>query len=216
MSPRVEDKFFDEYHLIKQGLSYLKKNDPVIKRISGELPPLKHRFREPNFEGMARIIINQQLSGAAATTIFDRVKALLPVGRFKPKEFLKIDKKRYFSCGLSKAKTGYIIELAKRFESEPEIIADLVELDAISLQSKLKTFRGFGPWSAAIFSIFYMQHPNVFAHGDVSVLRAICALYGKDIVEDARRLNDHIEKWSPFNSIACMMMWNWVDNQIKN
>ena len=67
-----------------------------------------------------------------------------------------------------------------------------------------------------IFSIFYMQHPNVFAHGDVSVLRAICALYGKDIVEDARRLNDHIEKWSPFNSIACMMMWNWVDNQIKN
>jgi len=183
-----------------------------MDRISILLPPLKIKFRTPDFEGMVRIIINQQLSGAAATTIFGRLKGSMSEGVLTPCEAVEVDDSIYLKCGVSKAKTRHIKELAKTFSKDPDIINKFKNLDADSLQHEVTKIKGFGPWSASIFSLFYMQHPNVFVYGDASVYRAIRILYGKNTTTEKKLLDNHIKKWAPYNSVACMMMWHWVDN----
>ena len=199
-------------YIISDALIYLRNTDPVIDRISSLLPPLKREFREPNFEGMVRIIINQQLSGAAAGTIFDRLKSSMTDEAIKPIEAIEVEDNVYLKCGVSRAKTKHIKELANMFLHEPNIIRRFMELDPDSLQLEVQKLKGFGPWSSSIFSLFYMKNPDVFVYGDASVLRAIKTLYGEDTATDKELLRKLIKKWSPYNSVACMMMWHWVDN----
>ena len=59
---------------INEGVLYLRSKDPVIDGICDFLPPLRHKLRNPTFEGMTKIIVSQQLSGAAADTILGGIQ----------------------------------------------------------------------------------------------------------------------------------------------
>ena len=200
---------------IEQGVRYLRSRDPVIDRICDSLPPLKRQFRTPSYEGMARIIINQQLSGAAARTIFDRVIDLTDKNILTPKGALEIEDLKFYACGVSKAKTRHIKYLATHLIEHPDFIKSLEILDNLELQTELQKIKGFGPWSASIFSLFYMQRPDVFTHGDASVMRAISNLYGEEVANDKKQLLALITEWSPFNSVVCMLFWHWIDSALK-
>src|SRR4051812_48640869 len=84
------------------GLQALLKIDPWLRPIAEVTGPLPLRRREGGFEGLAHIITSQQISGAAAESIWGRVRAA--VVPFTPEEFLRVPEDLLRAAGLSGGK----------------------------------------------------------------------------------------------------------------
>ena len=75
----------------KEQLSYLLKSDKDLEELISSIPKIVPFKREKGFEGLVRLICEQQLSVASAKAIFDRLAKI--VSPFKAENFLKVSKK---------------------------------------------------------------------------------------------------------------------------
>src|SRR5690348_15279309 len=118
---------------MRKAILHLKKADPVIGSIVERVGPYRMQYREPSFETLVRSIVYQQLSGKVAKVIFDRLAGAVAGGALTPEAVLKLTPARMRKCGLSKQKTAYIRDLARktakgllRFDSLPELADEAV------------------------------------------------------------------------------------------
>src|SRR5271163_4994968 len=99
-------------------LRHLRKSDPILRRIIDKLPPPDHAWnkgREDHFQSLVVAIVNQQLSGKAADTIFKRFVALFPGKKFPtPKAVLAMPTPKMRKAGLSKMKVSFLKDLSRK------------------------------------------------------------------------------------------------------
>ena len=194
----------------KNALDHLSDEDEILKKVIKHIKLKEPDRREPNFEALVRIISGQQLSSAAASTIFSRLKLLFKNKEITPSQIKKTKSEIILKCGLSNAKTRYIQNLAELFSENPEFLNELKAKDSDQLIESLKKIKGIGIWSASIFALFYLNHPDVFAWGDVTIKKAIRLLYEQENIDD-QKIKKIIHKWKPYRSTACLVLWRWVD-----
>lgn len=75
----------------------------------------------------------------------------------------------------------------------------------------LITLKGIGSWSASIFLLFNLNHPDTFPQGDASLEKALLSLYGVKVDRRRGGGEDIILRWSPYRSVAAHYLWNWID-----
>ena len=75
----------------------------------------------------------------------------------------------------------------------------------------MQKIKGIGIWSASIFALYYLNHPDVFAWGDISIKKAIRLLYDEDQELEHERIIIIMSKWTPYRSTACVVLWKWLD-----
>ena len=194
----------------KNALDHLSEEDEILKKVIKQIKPKEPDRREPNFEALVRIISGQQLSSAAASTIFSRLKHLIENKEITPSQIKNIKSEKILKCGLSKAKTRYIQNLADFLLEKPDFLNDLKAKNSEELIESLKKIKGIGIWSASIFALFYLNHPDVFAWGDVTIKKAIRLLYEVENIDD-QKIKKITYKWKPYRSAACLVLWKWVD-----
>ena len=194
-----------------EALVHLSKTDKILENVIKEIKPEKPDKREPNFEAIVRIIAGQQLSSAAASTIFNRLKEFLGKNEITPKLIKKCKPQQILKCGLSNAKTQYILNLSDLFLAEPNILNELKDKESNEIIEGLQKFKGIGIWSASIFALFYLNHPDVFAWGDISIKKSIKLLYEEDKEMNNERIIEITSKWIPYRSTACIVLWKWLD-----
>ena len=193
-----------------EGLKYLSESDEILRRVISKLKPKKPDQREPNFESLIKIIAGQQLSSAAASTIFQRLKSRYAGQTITPEMIIITSSVEILECGLSKPKVRYIFQIAQEFKDQPNLIEDLIRMNPEQVLQTLQKFKGIGIWSASIFALFYLHHPDIFAWGDVSIKKAIKLLYEEQNL-DEKRTEEIIEPWRPYRSTACLVLWRWID-----
>lgn len=181
--------------------------DPILGKVTKIIGEFELEYKPASFEALVRIIVNQQLSGKAADTIFTRLIQSLPNNNLTPEILLDVGFEKLKRCGLSTAKIGYILGLANYFAESPGFIKELEKMSYNDAFNKLTSFKGFGAWSANIFCMNYLKCFDVFPHGDVSLERAVKLLYGSDKETTVKR----IASWSPYRSIASVYLWRWLD-----
>jgi len=98
---------------MRKAIIHLKKADPVLAAIIKKAGPYRVAYMEPVFQTLVRSIVYQQLSGKAASTIFNRLVAGAKAAPLTPEAILKMRPQKMRTLGLSKQKTTYIRELAK-------------------------------------------------------------------------------------------------------
>ena len=194
-----------------KALVHLSKTDKILENVIKEIKPEKPGKREPNFEALVRIIAGQQLSSAAASTIFNRLKEFLGKNEITPQLIKKFKPQQILKCGLSNAKTKYILNLADLILVQPTFLDELKDKKSKDIIEVLQKIKGIGIWSASIFALFYLNHPDIFAWGDVSLKKAIKLLYEVDEKLDHERVIEIISKWKPYQSTACIVLWKWLD-----
>ena len=194
-----------------EALKDLSKKDKIIEKIIKEIKPKEPNNREPNYEALVRIIIGQQLSSAAALTIFNRLKKLLSKNEITPQLIKNCNRQEVLKCGLSNAKTKYIVNLADLFLVEPNLLNKLKKMESNEIIEGLQKIKGIGIWSASIFALFYLKLPDVFVWGDISIKKSIQLLYQEDQEIGDQRIIDITSKWTPFRSTACIVLWKWLD-----
>jgi DNA-3-methyladenine glycosylase II len=189
-----------------QAAERLRAKDPeLIDRLIaiGGAPPL--RRREAGFAGLATIIVSQQVSTASAAAIFGRLQA-----RVVPLEAAGIAKatdEDLRACGLSNAKIRTLRAVARAIAEDGLDLKALGDLDAEDAHTALVKVKGIGPWTADIFLLFCLGHPDAFPAGDLALQEAAKLALNLKRRPDAARLERIAERWRPFRGVAARMLW---------
>jgi DNA-3-methyladenine glycosylase II len=192
------------------GMRKVLCRDPVMRRVMAAVGGLRTYYRErTDFETVCRIITGQQLSYAAALSIWKRVRDLEE--SWQPKHVARLKPAQLLECGLSRSKAVFIQEAAKRAARHDLDFVAIRKMPDERAHEALLSIKGFGPWSVEMFMIFALDRPDVFSVGDAGLRRAVCSLY--DIPKgryEARALKV-ADNWRPYRSFACRYLWGWLD-----
>src|SRR5215472_13971198 len=109
------------------AIHHLRRSDPVLSAIIDRVGEYRIRFREPNFDTLAKAIVFQQLSGKVANVIYGRVLGAVK-GEMTPENLLRLRPARMRKLGLSTQKTAYLRDLARHARDRKVIFEDLAHL----------------------------------------------------------------------------------------
>jgi DNA-3-methyladenine glycosylase II len=189
---------------IKRALKALLAADPRLVPIAEIAGPLPLRRRPGGFEGIASIITSQQISISAAASIWGRFTAAL--APFTPEQFLLASEETLRAVGLSSAKVRTLTGIAAAAADGFDLIA-VHDLPAEQAMATMTALKGVGPWTAEIYLLFCVGHPDIFPAGDLALQSAVQAGLKMRKRPDEKRLRTIAEKWSPWRGVAARLFW---------
>jgi len=200
---------------MRKAILHLKKADPVLRSVIERVGKYGMQFREPTFETLVRSIVYQQLSGKVAKVIFDRLVAAVPGGRLTPQGILKLTPARMRKCGLSKQKTAYIRDLAKKTAGGELDFENLAKLTDVEVIEHLTQVKGIGVWTAQMFLMFALERVDVLPTGDLGIRSAIRKAYGLEELPHPKHIEVIAASWRPYCTVASWYLWRSLDNQAE-
>lgn len=185
----------------------LAARDPALARAHAQTPPFEWRSRVGGFEGLFRMIVEQQVSVAAAAAIWGRVEAGL--GEVTPRAVLARSTDDLRAFGLSGQKVRYGQEIA-RAHVEGDIDFDHLErLSDAEATARLTAIKGVGLWTAETFLMFCEGRLDVFPGGDVALQEAIRWADGATLRPREKEAYARAEAWRPHRGVAAHLLWGW-------
>jgi DNA-3-methyladenine glycosylase II len=180
----------------------------LIERIDHERIEARLEERTRNrFEALVRIVVGQQVSTAAARTIWNRLLDAFD-GPPEPERLTDDDVTGILRvAGLSGRKASYVIGIAEAVVAGELRPQELVELGDEEVIETLVALRGLGRWSAEMFLIFDLGRPDVFSGGDLGLRRGIQIAYGMAEPPSPEEAVEIAERWSPNRTLASLYLW---------
>jgi DNA-3-methyladenine glycosylase II len=198
---------------MRKAISHLKKADPVMAAIIARTGPYRMQYREPVFQTLVRSIVFQQLSGKAATTIFNRLAEAAKANPITPEAILKLRPQKMRTLGLSKQKILYIRELARLTRDGNIQFERLPEMEDAAIIETLTRVKGVGVWTVQMFLMFALQRPNVLPVGDLGVRAAMKKAYGLPELPKPAEMERIAAVWHPYCSIASWYLWRSLEDK---
>ena len=193
---------------IKKGFTFLS-SDPVmdffINEFGNQIDPLD-RHNNNYAIALSNLIIEQQISFKAAITIKKKFDDLTKI--LSNREILEIDNKIIQSIGISFRKVDYIKNIISFFENEKPNFSALNDEE---ISKKLCSIKGIGPWTSEMFLLFVFHKPDIFSFGDIALINSIKVNYNLSNHDEIKELT---LKWKPYRSIASLLLWKSIENQI--
>ena len=194
---------------LKKAYNYLSKDpclDHLIDKFSNRINILE-RFNENYPLALAYLIIEQQVSFKAAITIKKRF--IQKVEKLSNDEILKLNDKDLQSIGISFRKATYIKNVFKYFK---ENSFDFINSSNEEVINELIKIKGIGVWSSEMFLMFVLMRINIFSKGDLALMNSIKINYKIDIKDD-NKLNTLVDSWSPYKSVASLLLWKSIEEK---
>ena len=194
------------------AIKYLSKKDKVMKKLIYKYKDKTLTSRKDIFYSLCKSIIGQQISVAAANSVFKKFNKLCN-GKINPSVVKKISFQKLKNCGLSRQKTKGIKELSIKFKDKsfnPKMLKKMDDEEAILYLSNL---RQIGRWSAEMILLFTLNRPNIWPVQDIGLLRAISNNYKKKYFPPKKFVNFLKMKFSPYCSVATWYLWRSIDDE---
>ena len=207
---------------LREAEAHLRRRDKKLARLIEQYGPctLGRKRRDP-FHVLCSSIIGQQLSIKAADTIQLRVAtAVLAGSRFMPAHFIDAEFELLRACGLSNAKSRWLIAIAQAVHSGAFSFAKLRRMDDETAIETLDALPGIGRWTAEMFLMFALDRIDIFSLGDVGLRRSVDRLYSRKLSDTAKSKYAALDedatlaitaRWAPFRSVASWYLWRMVD-----
>jgi DNA-3-methyladenine glycosylase II len=190
---------------LQAGLAQLILADPRLAPVAEKAGAFGLRRREAGFAGLCAIVCGQQLSTAAAATIRARLFAAFDPFHHDTLRQARTDKLK--RLGLSAPKIKSIREIAKAVAKGRIDLVAVGNMDADSAHAALTALHGIGQWSADIYLLFCLGHPDAFPAGDLALQEAARLALNLKRRPDAERLERIAERWRPLRGVAARMLW---------
>ena len=190
----------------------LSKKDKVMKKLILNYKDGDLKTRNDVFFSLCKSIIGQQISVAAANSVFLRFKKKCN-NKINAKTVNKLSFISLKSCGLSRQKVKGIKDLAKRILDKtfkPSLIKKMTDEEAIEYLSDLKQI---GRWSAEMILLFTYNRSNIWPLQDIGLLRAISNNYNKKYFPPKKFLDKLYKNFTPYCSVATWYLWRSIDNE---
>ena len=193
-----------------EAFDHLKKEEVMsflIKKLGNQIT-LTDRYDKDFAKAISLLIIEQQVSFKAAITIKGRFLKLIL--NKTNEEIINIDDLQMKSVGISHRKVNYIKNTYSYFIKNK---VDFETLDEKGVIKELTQIKGIGKWTAEMFLIFILFKTDIFSKGDLALLNSIKINYSlKDLSN--QKLDSFIKKWTPFNTIASLLLWKSIEEKI--
>jgi DNA-3-methyladenine glycosylase II len=163
------------------------------------------RKRQPGFEGLVQIVMGQQLSVASANAIWN--KLIGHVGPLTPATLDAHSDEALKACGLSAPKIRTLRAIAAAILDGSLQLDTLGSQPADAAHNMLTAVKGIGPWTADIYLMFCLGHPDAFAAGDLALQEVARLAYGLDVRPNVAALLALAEQWRPWRSVAAKVLW---------
>ena len=196
----------------KKAKIYLSKKDKAMKSLIKKYNDTTLITRKDVFYSLCKSIIGQQISVAAANSVFKKFE-LACKPSITPKNVKKLSSQKLKKCGLSRQKVKGIKELSKKFVNEsfnPRLIEKMNDEEAIEYLSSL---RQIGRWSAEMILLFTFNRPNIWPIQDIGLLRAISNNYYKKYPPPMSFVKKLSKIYSPYCSVATWYLWRSIDDE---
>jgi DNA-3-methyladenine glycosylase II len=202
--PRPQPRIIAADSDIRDGVRALRRKCAIMRRLhdlAGD-PPL--RRRPAGFEGLARIVVGQQVSVASATAIWGRTAAACTP--FEPHILQALEDKELVGAGLSRGKIRTLRAIASACGNG----LDLTGLDQASeeeIHDALTEVTGIGPWTADVFILFCLGRADGWAPGDLAL--QIAAQRALELSErpGKEEMLELAERWRPWRGVAARLLW---------
>jgi DNA-3-methyladenine glycosylase II len=191
---------------LKASLDELTAIEPGFGRAIQFAGYPEERVREPGYATLLRTIVGQQVSVAAAASVWNKLEALLGPG-CPPEKLIAQEFDDLRTCGLSRQKQGYARSLAEL------VITGALPLDALPADDEeaiayLTTVKGIGRWSAEIYLLFAEGRPDIWPAGDLAVQEGVGRLLGLPIRPSEKEIRELAEPWRPHRGAAAIFTWH--------
>ena len=195
---------------IKKGVSYLRKNDPIMRDIIDKIGNCTLQTSPDYYSSLVRTIISQQLSNKASNTIFARLLKKVN-DELNPENVLNLSNFQLKSAGISKQKMSYLRDLSTKFlnmEIDTSTFPSLDDEEAITL---LTSIRGIGKWSAQMILIYCLNRPNILPLDDLGFRNSLKLNYNLSHSPNKDLIIKISKKWEPYRSIAVWYLWQSIN-----
>ena len=191
---------------------YLSKKDKVIKHLISSYKDGHLISRNDIFFSLCKSIIGQQISVAAANSVFLKFKKKCK-NKITAMTVNKLSTISLKSCGLTRQKVRGIKDLAKKIINKsfkPNLIKNMNNEEAIEY---LVNLRQIGRWSAEMILLFTFNRSNMWPVQDIGLLRAVSNNYKKKYYPPKAFLDKLYKKFTPYCSVATWYLWRSIDDE---
>ncbi len=198
---------------VRRAYAHLRAADPVVGGLIERHGPFRPRPSDDPYSALVRMILYQQLAGAAASAIERRWRSLYadPDATPSPEQILRTGDDEFRGAGVSRQKASYLRDLAASVQAGR---LDWQRLDGLAdeeVVADLTAVRGVGEWTAHMFLMFHLGRPDVLPVGDLGVRAGMRVAYGLDVAPTPARAREIGAPWAPYRSVGSWYMWRAVE-----
>lgn len=195
---------------IRSGLDEVAAREPGIARaleIAGYPEP---RIRPRGYATLLRAIVGQQVSVAAASSMWRKLEGFLGP-ELPPERLLVAEFEELRGCGLSRQKQGYARSLCEL------VVTGALNLDALpdddeTAIAQLTQIKGIGRWTAEIYLLFAEGRPDIWPAGDLAVQAGLAKLLALPERPSEKRTRELAEAWRPHRGATAIFTWHCYNN----
>ena len=195
---------------LREGIDAVAGREPAIARALDRVGYPEPRIRETGYQTLLRTIVGQQVSVAAAASVWRKLEAEL--GADTPAEaLLARDFDALRACGLSRQKQGYARSLCELVVAG-ELDFSALPADDDEAIAQLTRIKGIGRWSAEIYLLFAEGRPDIWPAGDLAVQAGLGKLLALPARPDEKATRALAETWRPHRGAAAIFTWHCYNN----
>lgn len=191
---------------ISDSLNTLAKIEPAFARAIEAIGYPPPRIRDRGYQTLLRTIVGQQVSVAAANSIWSKLESLVGAG-LAPEAVAAAPDELLRQAGLSRQKASYAKSLAGHVASGDIDFASLPADDEEAI-AQMTAIRGIGRWSAEIYLLFAEGRGDIWPAGDLAVQIEVGKLLGLPERPSERETRRLAQPWSPHRGAAAIMTWH--------
>jgi len=198
---------------IAEGLEALVQIDGRLREVVERAGPVPLRRRTPGFEGLARTIVAQMVSKAAAAAIWERL--VEEAAGCEPAQVAALSDAQCRRIGLPRSQEATLTGPAEAVQSgrlDPQALCVMPAEAAIAAMTTLK---GIGVWTAEVYLLFCAGHSDVFPAGDLALRSAARRALGLEKRPDEKTLREIACRWQPWRSVAARLLWEYYTTEMR-
>lgn len=197
---------------IRNHVKALAEREPAFARVIEKHGMPEPRASKPGAHTLLRTIVGQQVSVAAARSMWSKLEATFGT----PPDLqllLAASDEEMRAAGMSRQKAGYIRSLATLVLSGELDLHALPDDDEEAI-AELTKIKGIGRWSAEIYLLFAEGRADVFPAGDLAVLTELGRLMGLPAKPSEKQLRELGERWRPYRGAAAVLAWHSYNSSV--
>ena len=195
-----------------RAIKALSKKDKVMKGLILKYQDKTLTTRKDLFYSLCKSIIGQQISVAAANSVFNKFSKACK-GKIRPVSVSTLNKLKLKNCGLSRQKIKGIQELAKKFQDKSFNTRKIKYMSDEEAIDYLSNLRQIGRWSAEMILIFNLNRSNIWPIQDIGLLRAISNNYKKKYHPPKNFVEKLNKRFTPYCTVATWYLWRSIDDE---
>lgn len=195
---------------LKHGLDSVAQIEPRFARALARTGYPEPRIRDRGYATLMRTIVGQQVSVAAAASMWRKFEAHLGPD-LPPQKVLESDFDTLRACGLSKQKQGYMRSLCE-LVVKGELDFDSLPADDEAAIAQLTQIKGIGRWSAEIYLLFAEGRADIWPAGDLAVQAGLHKLLDLPERPSEKLTRELAESWRPHRGATAIFTWHCYNN----